>query len=598
MRTSRILLFAGLFVAGSALLLPSHLAAQRTLVIERFDAEVQVEPNGDVQVTETIRSRFRGSWNGIYRNLSLAHQTADGRSARLDVELISVTDQAGEELEYEVSNEGRWTRRFQVWIPGAEDATRTVVLRYVIHNVIRFFEEGSEAGPLDELYWNVTGNEWEVPIEGAGARVTLPDGVSATQSAGYTGSAGSTETAVRIASRGNSVSFDATRTLGPGEGLTVAVGWPPGAVARPSPASYLSQQAGRWGPLALPFLAFLLAFRQWSRKGKDPEARAIAVHYEPPEGLCPAEVGTLVDNKAQMHDITSTLVDLAVRGFVHIQQIEEKKMGVFSNKEYVFHLKKPRDDWDSLNTHEERYLRALFDRAEPGTFNDLGEEAGEGPAFGSVKLSELKNRFYKELNGIRKAVYEQLVSKGHYDRNPEEVKGGWIVGGAGLMMLAVIGGFWINGSASFPLLDPITLGVALGLSGLVFLIFGQLMPARTVQGARAREWALGFKEFLGRVEEPRYKKMITSPQMFEQFLAYAMAFKVESKWSEAFEDMYREPPGWYSGPHRTGFRSTIFIHDLSAMSTAASNTMSSSPSGSSGGGSSGGGSGGGGGGGF
>jgi len=613
MKAYRVLLLAEMLLAGSVPVLTSPLAAQRTLVIERFEAELRVEADGDVQVTETIRPRFTGSWNGIYRDLSLEHRTAEGGRERLDVDLTGVTDEAGKPLRNEATNQGRWMRRFQIWIPGAEDATRTVVIRYVVHNAIRFFQEGSDVGALDELYWNATGNGWEVPIERASARVVLPDGVAPTQSAGYTGAAGSTEKAVRIATRGGTVSFDAIRSLGPGEGLTVAVGWAPGTVARPAAASQLGRSAGRWGPLALPFLAFLLAFRQWGRKGRDPKARAITVQYEPPERLSPAEVGTLVDHKAEMHDITATLVDLAVRGFVHIQQVETKTLGIFSHNEYVFHLKKPEEAWGGLTTHEGLYLRALFKDAGPkasggllktlfgaggAEMPDEGEGAGGGPTYGTVELSDLKNKFYKDLKDIRKALYEQLVSKGHYDRDPETVKGRWIAGGGALLIGGVAGAIWANDSGALPILDPVTLGTAFGLSGLIVLVFAQIMPARTVQGARAREWALGFKEFLERVEEPRYKRMITSPEMFERFLAYAMAFKAEGKWAKAFEGMYSEPPRWYSGSHGGAFHASSFTHDLTAMSTAASSTMSSSPSGSGGGGSSGGGSGGGGGGGF
>jgi uncharacterized membrane protein YgcG len=226
-----------------------------------------------------------------------------------------------------------------------------------------------------------------------------------------------------------------------------------------------------------------------------------------------------------------------------------------------------------------------------------GEGDGDGATYGTVELSDLKNKFYKDLKGIRKALYEQLIAKGHYDRNPESVKGLWIFGGLLLLVAGGIGAALAADSGVFNL-DPVTLGVGGGLGGIILMFFGQIMPARTLKGARAREWALGFKEFLERVEEPRYKRMITSPDMFEQFLSYAMAFKVESKWAKAFEDMYTEPPQWYSGPHGARFHASSFSSDLSAMSTAASSTMSSSPSGSGGGGSSGGGSGGGGGGGF
>lgn len=591
---------------------PGLHAQERTLVIERFDAVARVQADGDVEVTETLRPRFTGSWQGIYRDLSLEHRTARGDRERLDVDLLSVTDGDGTSLRHEESNRGRWTRRFQVWVPDAQDATRTVVIRYVIHNVIRFFDEDSETGPLDELYWNATGDAWEVPIEAASVRVELPDGVAPSQSAGYTGVGGSTERDVRIVTDASAVTFRATRSLPPGEQLTVAVGWPPGSVTRPAPPSQLEREAGRFGPLALPFVAFFLAFRRWKQKGRDPKRHAITVQYEPPEQLTPAEVGTLVDHKAEMHDITSTLVDLAVRGYVHIQQIDKKKLGIFSSTEYAFHLKKPETEWSGLERHEERYLRALFKHGGPekgkgflhALFGDSeeeegpGEGAGPGPTYASVELSDLKNKFYRDISGIRKALYAQLLEKGHYDRNPEKVKGAWIGGGLVLLVGGVAGAVWASKGGFLPFLDPLTLGAALGGSGLVVLVFAQIMPARTEKGARGREWALGFKEFLERVEEPRYKRMITSPEMFERYLAYAMAFKVEGKWAKAFEEMYAEPPRWYSGPHGGHFHASTFTSDLSQMSTAASSTMSSSPSGSGGGGSAGGGSGGGGGGGF
>jgi uncharacterized membrane protein YgcG len=600
-----------LFAAAVGTIHPSLLTAQRTLVIERLESELRVDPAGDLHVTETLRPRFQGSWNGIYRDVSLEHETAEGRRERLDLDLVSITDGEGNALRYETPGQGRWTRRFQVWVPGARDATRTVVIRYVVHNGLRFFEADSEVGPLDELYWNVTGNDWEVPIEAAVATVLLPEGVTPTQSAGYTGPAGSTETAVRVETRENRVTFTATRRLGPGEGLTVATGWPPGAVARPSPVSGVTRGFALWWPLSFPFLAFFLAFRQWKRTGRDPEARAIPVQWEPPEGLGPAEVGTLVDHKAEMHDITATLVDLAVRGYVHIEQLETKALGIFSQTEYRFHLKKPRGDWGELNTHEMRYLSGVFkhaggaegiptggDGSPPDTESEAAASgAGEGPTYGTVDLSDLKNEFYKDLKGIRKALYEQLIQKGHYERDPERAKAPWLVGGL-LLLAASIGlAIWVSDAGALAV-QPLAVAVGGGLSGLVFLTFGQIMPARTVPGARAREWALGFKEFLERVEEDRFQRMITSPEMFERYLAFAMAFQVESKWARAFEDMYTEPPRWYTGPHGAAFHASSFTSDLSAMSSAASSTMSSSPSGSGGGGSSGGGSGGGGGGGF
>jgi len=148
--------------------------------------------------------------------------------------------------------------------------------------------------------------------------------------------------------------------------------------------------------------------------------------------------------------------------------------------------------------------------------------------------------------------------------------------------------------------SALALGAGGAVSAIVIFIFSRIMPARTPAGARAREAALGFREFLSRVESDRYRRMITSPETFERFLPYAMAFGVEERWASAFEDLYREPPQWYRGSGTGPFRATGFSSRMSAMSSTAGSTMSSSPSssGSGGGGSSGGGSGGGGGSGF
>jgi uncharacterized membrane protein len=190
------------------------------------------------------------------------------------------------------------------------------------------------------------------------------------------------------------------------------------------------------------------------------------------------------------------------------------------------------------------------------------------------------------------------VSSGYYLQRPDKVKGKWI--GLSFLTGAVLAGLTVLSlKTAFVMFSPFALVFATVLSPLILIAFAQLMPARTVAGARAREATLGFKEFLERVDSERYKKMITSPEMFERFLPFAMAFGVEEKWAKAFEGIYREPPNWYVGG--TGpFNAASFSHSISTMSSAASSSMSSSPSssGSGGGGSSGGGSGGGGGSGF
>jgi hypothetical protein len=588
-----------------ALAAPAY-GQERSIRIRDFDALLVVGEDGTLEVTERLTIGFTGPWNGVNRDLSLRHTTAEGRSAALDVEIGEVTDGDGKRLRVvEESGDDGWVHRLQIWVPGARDAERQVVIRYRVANAIRFFYEGSEPGPMDELYWNVTGNGWDMPIDRARGRVVLPEGARPRRHAVYTGATGTSlagsHAESRVTERG--LEFASTRPLEPFEGVTVAVGWAPGFVAsRPSERERGVREAVRLWPLGLPLLAFGLSFRAWRRRGRDPREESIAVQYEPPHGMSPTELGTLVDHDAQMRDITSTLVDLAVRGYVGIEERkEEKLLGLLSSTEFTFHRRRPREDWGALAQHEQLYLRALFQHATPAeagweevravahASGDAREPARSGAGSEQVALSQLTNQFYTALPGIRDAVYESLVTRGYYLRRPDQVKTRWMFLAGALLIAGVAGAGWVEGMA-WNGVSPVALAAGMIASAVIVFIFSRVMPARTRAGARAREAALGFREFLSRVESERYRRMITSPEMFERYLPHAMAFGVEGRWARAFEDIYSEPPRWYSGNGTGHFRATDFSSRMSHMSSTAGSTMSSSPSssGSGGGGSSGG----------
>lgn len=637
----------------------------RELVIERFDADIEVLSDGSFHVTETIQARFTGSWNGLEREIFFDHETAEGRRTRFQLEPGEITDAEGNPLRVERSR----TRRgidLRIWVPGAVDAVRTVVIRYRVLGGLRFFDAHGDREPWDELYYDVTGHGWRIPIREASARVRLPEGLEVSGAWGYTGPAGSTEQAVRVETSGGDAEIRTTRPFRPREGLTISVTWPAGGIdrtavaARPSVATQPRRSALAFWPLALPLIVLAGMLRLWHRKGRDPRQGALMVEYEPPPGLTPPEVGTLVDHKAQMHDITSTLVDLAVRGYVRIEEVEPKRrIPLLGRKEedWIFHQIRPASAWKELAPHERAYLEGLFEpamkqaagpqslgefldylgdsfgawraaRREGRTFDAQGfmsdwyrerreaeasatdDPGAEGPGMEEelvqVKLSDLENKFYKHISGIRTKIYRELKNKELYRRRPDHLVARWTLLGVGILFFAFFVAFGAAMLAEFPLFhslfpEPVSLGLGVGLSGVVVLVVGQGMGVRTEEGSRALARILGFRDFLSRVESDYYDRVVTSPDLFERYLPYAIALQVESRWAKAFDGIYREPPDWYQGPSTAGtFRPTAFAASMSALSTRAGQTMSSSPgsSGSGGGGSSGGGSGGGGGGGF
>jgi len=563
----------------SCLLLLAAPAGARQLVIESFTVEVHVNADGVIDVTETIRPRFTGQWNGIYRSIPVEYRTPQGFNYSLLLEPLGVAGEGGA-LRYETSRERHYLK-FKIWVPGAEDATRTVVLRYRVLNGLRFFEEH------DELYWNITGDEWEVPIESASARIILPAGATGVRALAFTGSYGAQAQEADVEITANEVKMRMRRRLAFREGLTAVVGWDKGLVHEPSAAAKGSMFLRSNWPLLIPLVVFALMFWLWATRGRDPRLRPIAAQYAPPEGLTPAEAGTLIDNKADMRDITATIVDLAVRGHLLIEEIEEAKLlGIFgSGKEYVFHRRQPKNTDDKLKPHERELFDSLFSRGSSD----------------KVELSELENKFYKDLPGIRDAIFEALLARRYYAQRPDKVKRRYIIAAIVVGAVSIWGVGFLTAATGLAPGAVITAGL---LSAASILGFGWFMPARTFQGASAVEKVIGFEEFLSRVESDRFERMVKTPAMFEKFLPFAMAFGVENNWVKAFEEIYRQPPEWYRGPAgRMDFHPRSFVSDLGRMSTRAAAVMASAPrssggSGFGGGGFSGGGFGGGGGGGF
>src|SRR3989454_3140148 len=554
----------------------TSLRGQRSYSIDRFDVQIRVNRDASIDVTETITARFVGSWNGLYRTIPVTYRTPQGLNWTLAVSLRSAQDDGGRNLRTETSRQGAYIK-YKVWIPGAADAVRTLVLRYHATNGLRFFDEH------DELYWNVTGDEWEVPIRAATAEIELPPWTPGVRAIAFNGVYGSTAREATVTIDGNVVRIVMPRPLGYHEGVTAVVGWNKGVVAAPSVVSRAAETVGSNWPLLIPLPVLLFAFLRWRRSGADPRERPITVQYEPPKTMTPAEAGTLIDNSADMRDITATLVDLAVRGYLRIEEQQNPKLfGLFGGgTTYTLHRLK-------TSAGVEPHEVAVFD----GIFASHGDH---------VPLDELKDEFYKTLPPIQDAIYDRLKEGGFYRDRPDKVQKKWYGLALGLTVLIAAGGAYL---AKLVLLTAIPFIIASIVVLLILVGFAQIMPARTETGTRALEQVLGFEEFLRRVESEHLERVIIGrPELFDKYLPYAMAFGVERQFARAFEGIYTQAPQWYVGPSVMNFNVGHFSSSMSHLSTVAATTMSSSPrsssgSGFGGGGSSGGGGGGGGGGAF
>ena len=343
-------------IACACVLAPTVASAQeRTLQIRAFDAEYHVTERGELLVTERITAHFTGSWNGIYRVIPIRYAMDNGSDYTLALHLGGATDEHGTALRTEVERDGALLK-VKAWIPGAHDATHTLVLTYRVDNALRFFEEH------DELYWNVTGSSWDYPIDSVTARVFLPRSATNVRSTAFLGAAGSREAGASIVEEGTITTFRANRPVALREGFTIVHGWDPGAVQRPSSIAKAGRFARSNIVLLFPLITLAGMLFLWRRLGRDPALGSIVAKYEPPHDMTPAEAGVLVDLAVDNRDIAATLVDLAVRGHIRIHEEEKSSLLGFARQEYRIERLTDRAEWAALKPHELDMLEGLFDK--------------------------------------------------------------------------------------------------------------------------------------------------------------------------------------------------------------------------------------------
>jgi uncharacterized membrane protein YgcG len=577
-------LAAALVLASGVLLTTAAAQEDRgAYAIRSFDTELTVEPDSNLLVEERIEVLFSEPRHGIFRTIPVRYSDPKGYAYSLGLRLLSVTDSDGRPHGTQVTNEGRYVK-IRIGDPDRTvEGAVTYVIRYRVREALSRFAEH------DEIYWNATGHEWNATIGRSSATVRLPGAPpsDALQSAGYTGAFGRTEREVEITYPSPGVvRFVTTRPLDRLEGLTVAVGFPQGLVAFPSAVDRAGRLAADNWILLLPFGWFAFLFRRYRLQGRDPDAGApVTVMHEPPPGLTPGGIGTLVDERVDAVDITATVVDLAVRRHLTIRTEERDILFGLLNRPATIFKREPVAGAGALAPHEIKVMNGLF---------AAGDE---------VEASDLANKFYRHIPGIRQSLYDRLVANGYFDASPEKIRQRWIWLG-----VAAGGATWLVGTAwmawravGSPAAEAVPIGSGV-LTFLAFLAFSRAMPRRTAKGVEARQWAMGFQEFADRVEGDRLERAAADPRLaFEALLPYAMALGVAAGWAKKFEGVYaQQGPAWYVGPGSShGFSTRSLEQNLSGAMSRASQSMTASPrssSGSGGGGSSGGGGGGGGGG--
>jgi uncharacterized membrane protein YgcG len=617
-----------LLAAFFLLLAAAPLCAQQERILD-FASTVSVDPDGSLLVLETITVQAAGDEikRGIVREFPTVYPGRNGGTVRVGFTLQAVT-RDGRPEPYHTENRSNGVAIYvghkDVFLPPGR---YSYTLTYTTTRQLGFFADH------DELYWNVNGNGWRLPIDRVSCVVRLPGEATALEAVAYEGPQGSTDSR-SFAGGGREAVFSSSRPYAPGEGLTIAVSWPKGFVAEPSPAEQVAQMAAEGGGLlpvgigaVLLFAYYLLA---WMKVGRDPAKGVIIPRFAAPKGFSPAMVRMLWRMKFDNTAYTAGIVNMAVKGALTIVDNGHMRLDLAETAP------------PSLSHGE----RAVWDEL---------RKAGSS--------IELKNTNHRALGRARQAMQDRLrkeLASSYFATNS-----GWVAPGVVITLATVAAlawtapipplllfiSVWLTGWTfgcftlvrhawmawqargvkgkiaalmlslfAIPFLggEVAGLGVLVSQAGFVatlaFLgmilmnaLFYELLKAPTHIGRQVLDEIEGFRLYLSVAEEDRLNFIhppYETPELFEKFLPYAMALGVENEWGERFArllDKAGYEPRWYAGHHWNHMHPGSFASSLGSGMQSAVSSASSAPgrsSGMGGGGSSGGGGGGGGGGGW
>ncbi|PIR55473.1 hypothetical protein COU74_00865 [Candidatus Peregrinibacteria bacterium CG10_big_fil_rev_8_21_14_0_10_36_19] len=528
--------------------------------IKEFHSDITINTNGTFQVTEKITADFT---NEAHRGIGRVIPLND-----TEIEFISSVDENGNQWYNTIRH---YSGNIDIESLNQELEYRndinTYLITYLVKYGYKFFDDH------DELHWNVNGTEWPVTADQVSATVHIPesltqDQIQLTCNTGFYGSTDQNCEYKFIDE--HTIQFTATKPFNRYENLTIAVGMPAGTIQKPSPSELRNKKLQEYIPLLIPFFVTLIMFFLWFTKGRDEKAikNTIIPHYTAPEGISPTETGIIFDEALDPQDITATIIEFAIKGYIQIHEVELKVLFI-KTTQYILELKKP---YETTKKFQKLILEGIFPLNEAGI---------------KVNTESLKTTFHKHMPAIEKEVINDLISQNYFPHNPMTIK----------KVYTFIASIFFIITFQVIALGPIYIATFL-LTALSIYGFGKNMPRRTMKGAETYFKLKGLYEYIKTAEKDRIKFQEDANIMFEKLMPYAIAFGLAEKWSKVFADIIKTPPSWFTS-NANHFSIMNFSHSLNSFTNNFTQTTQepSKSSGFGGGGFSGGGGGGGGGGG-
>lgn len=518
------------------------MSCSATVSVSAFDTVLGIQRNGSVVVVEHITpsvpaGHFVWSTAAEYPGRFSIHQP------RL-VEILQVTTADGHPLAYRARH--RETRLVvDINTAGASE----IRLVYSVRNAVSFYSDH------DRLIWH-PGEGWIGGARNVTVFVQVPPELAGSFSAqGYLGGRGVLP--LHESSAGPDRVWFEIPQLHDRENFLVDIALPPGVIHSPSELQRAEWFIGANTIILLPLvvLGVMLALRRI--KGMPEEGSdSIVARYEPPYGLTPAELGVLIDDSLDPRDVTATIIDLAVRKYVRLEQCKPDVGVEFSGQDFVLRLLRPMPEWNDLAPHEQTVLFHTF-------------YGGQW-----TKLSSLALRFYAVIPALREDLQAALRAKGFYWLDAK--KSHWLR----LFNVAILAAIlWmVQAIGLFSFADSWLLSViAVGVSALIVHLLGRRLTVKTRKGMQVYREIVGFREFLDTVDRDRLERM--PADLFERCLPYAMALGVEHHWADAFSGMALGPPDWFDSDRPEMFNTARLARVLDVFSRQTAMTLAVTPRG-------------------
>jgi uncharacterized protein (TIGR04222 family) len=603
----RIAVLAGVLTALALALAPAASATEAIpppdspgREITRWDQTFALQPDGSAEVTLEIDFDFGNEpGHGPYMVLPV-RQGFDGTYDRLyRVTDVTATSPTGAPANVYLTDERYWlTVRVGDENIGDVSGVQTYVITWTVHGVMNATTDAELGGTSDEVvgeefYWNAIGDGWTIPIANATVRVTAP--VPADMYACWAGPAYSTEPCDATVPDGNTVTFS-HGYLYSGQPFTVDVLYPPGNFVT-EPVLIESSDVARafkvspWSIGGVLLVSGIGGFLLWRRlrttaidqqyagltpglspagdmshqvENRDYDA-PVAVRFEPPTNMRPGQIGTLVDEKADPRDVTATIVDLAVRGYLRIDYAGET--GTFLSKSPDYRLVKLREPDPAMIPFEMTLFDAIFEGRD------------------EVTLSQMRTTFAADMAKVQSQLYENVVNLGWFRKNPSTVRATWVFTGICIVGFGIFATILLANTSTIALV-----GLPFIVLGAVTIFTAKNAPARTADGTSVLVQAQGFERYLTTAEANQLK-FEEGQDIFSRYLPFAIAFGVADKWAKKFEELAAQgvklpEPAWLGTGYATGAfwaHSAGFGNSLAQFTSLADSAISAPTPGSSGG---------------